>query len=213
MLTIHSFLFNPFQENTYLLLNEKKECIIIDPGCYFENERNELVGFITTRGLQPRLLLNTHAHLDHIFGNYLVSQEWGLRPRLHRLELPVLERSPEAGNLYGTPFAPSPEPEAFLEEGKAILFGEDELEVILAPGHSPGSLCFYCPAQQFLIGGDVLFRESVGRADLPGGDYDTLVRSIETRLYVLDDAVTVYPGHGPATTIGHEKRHNPFVRG
>jgi glyoxylase-like metal-dependent hydrolase (beta-lactamase superfamily II) len=212
MIEVKSFTFNPFQENTYLLINGKRECFIIDPGCYFTGEQNELRGIITSLGLTPVRLLNTHCHLDHIFGNHLIHQFYGLRPWIHAGEREILARSPQTALFYDLPFAPSPEPEGELEDGARISWGEDEWEVIHAPGHSPGSICFFLKAEKLLIGGDVLFRESVGRSDLPGGDPDVLERSIRERLYVLDDEVRVFPGHGPGTTIGHEKQHNPFVR-
>jgi glyoxylase-like metal-dependent hydrolase (beta-lactamase superfamily II) len=213
MIEIKSFVYNPFQENTYLLINEKKQCFIIDPGCYFTNERNSMMDAIASEGLKPLRLLNTHCHLDHIFGNKLVFDKYGLKPEIHPLEQPVLDRSPQAGQMYNIPFEPSPTPGNYLKEGEKIVWEDDELEVIFAPGHSPGSICFYCKKQQFLIGGDVLFRESIGRSDLPGGSFEILERSIREKLYVLPDEVIVYPGHGPETTIDHEKRNNPFVHG
>lgn len=213
MIEVRALTFNPFQENTYLLINENKECLIVDAGCYFTGEQEALTGGIRAGGLAPVRLLNTHCHLDHVFGNSLVDREYGLRTWMHRLEQPVLDRSPEAAALFGIPFDPSPPPAGYLEDEETIRWGEDELRVILTPGHSPGSVCFYCEKQAFLIGGDVLFRGSVGRTDLPGGDFGVLERSIRDRLYVLDEAVTVYPGHGPLTTIGREKKENPFVAG
>jgi glyoxylase-like metal-dependent hydrolase (beta-lactamase superfamily II) len=213
MIEVRAFTFNPFQENTYLLINENKECLIVDPGCYFTGEQEALTGGIRAGGLAPVRLLNTHCHLDHVFGNSLVDREYGLRTWMHRLEQPVLDRSPEAAVLFGVPFDPSPGPAGYLEDGEIIRWGDEELRVILTPGHSPGSICFYCEKQAFLIGGDVLFRGSVGRTDLPGGDFAVLEHSIRDRLYVLDEAVTVYPGHGPLTTIGREKKENPFVAG
>jgi glyoxylase-like metal-dependent hydrolase (beta-lactamase superfamily II) len=213
MIEVRSFTFNPFQENTYLVINGKRQCFIIDPGCYFANEQNELVSAITSGGLKPVRLLNTHCHLDHIFGNNLVDKRFGLRPWMHSLERPLLDRSPEVGIMYNLPFAASPNPEGYLEDAETIDWDGTEIEVILAPGHSPGSLCFYFPAEGILLGGDVLFRESVGRTDLPGGDAEALERSIRQRLYSLPEEVAVYPGHGPSTTIAHEKRYNPFVSG
>jgi len=212
MIEVKSFTYNPFQENTYLLINGKRQCFIIDPGCYFTNERDELLRFIAEEGLTPVRLLNTHCHLDHIFGNNLVNKQFGLRPWIHTLEQPLLNRSTEVGEMYNMPFDPSPNPEGYLEDHQQIHWENDVLEVILAPGHSPGSICFYVEAENLMIGGDVLFRESVGRTDLPGGDPLVLERSIRERLYSLSDEVVVYPGHGPSTTIGHEKRNNPFVR-
>ncbi|SEW08150.1 Glyoxylase, beta-lactamase superfamily II [Chitinophaga sp. YR573] len=211
MLEIQCFTFNPFQENTYLLINEKKDCIIIDPGCYFEEERKELLAYIEKEGLNVTRLLNTHCHLDHIFGNRLVAKTYGVGLEIHMLDKIVLDRSPEIGKMYNVPFEPSVEPARYLEEGEKIQLGDDELVILLTPGHSPGSVCFYCAAQQFVIGGDVLFYQSIGRTDLPGGDHQTLINSIQEKLFVLPDDVTVYPGHGRSTTIGFEKKTNPFL--
>jgi glyoxylase-like metal-dependent hydrolase (beta-lactamase superfamily II) len=211
MLEIQCFTFNPFQENTYLLINEKKDCIIIDPGCYFEEERKELLAYIEKEGLNVTRLLNTHCHLDHIFGNRLVAKTYGVGLEIHMLDKIVLDRSPEIGKMYNVPFEPSTEPARYLEEGEKIQLGNDELVVLLTPGHSPGSVCFYCAGQQFIIGGDVLFYQSIGRTDLPGGNHQTLINSIQEKLFVLPDDVTVYPGHGEPTTIGFEKKNNPFL--
>ncbi|SFD28678.1 Glyoxylase, beta-lactamase superfamily II [Chitinophaga sp. CF118] len=211
MLEIQCLTFNPFQENTYLVINEKKDCIIIDPGCYFEEERKELLTYIEKEGLNVTRLLNTHCHLDHIFGNRLVAKTYGVGLEMHILDKIVLDRSPEIGKMYNVPFEPSPEPIRYLEAGEKIKLGDDELEVLLTPGHSPGSVCFYCAGQQLLIGGDVLFYQSIGRTDLPGGSHQTLINSIREKLFVLPDEVIVYPGHGQSTTIGFEKKNNPFL--
>ncbi|MFB6455673.1 MBL fold metallo-hydrolase [Chitinophaga sp. Hz27] len=211
MIELHQFTFSPMQENTYLLINEKKECIIIDPGCYFQDERKELLQYIQTEGLIVTRLLNTHCHLDHIFGNKLVSETYKVRPEIHPQEQVVLDRSQQAGAMYNMPFDPSPMPSRYLQEGEIIQFGKEELEVILTPGHSPGSVSFYCANQKLLIAGDVLFFQSIGRTDLPGGNHETLLASIREKLFVLPDDVRVFPGHGPATTIGFEKRNNPFL--
>ncbi len=211
MIEIQQFTFNPFQENTYLLINGKRECIIIDTGCYFEEERKELLLYIEKEGLKVTRLLNTHCHLDHIFGNKLVAVTYGVGLEIHRADEIVLVRSPEVGAMYNVRFEPSPRPSAYLEEGDKISFGGVELEVIFTPGHSPGSVSFYCAAEKFLIGGDVLFYQSIGRTDLPGGNHATLLASIREKLFVLPDDTKVLPGHGPATTIGFEKRHNPFL--
>ena len=209
---IQHFTFNPFQENTYLLINEKRDCIIIDPGCYFEEERKELLTYIEREGLNVTRLLNTHCHLDHIFGNRLVAKTYGVGLEIHALDKVVLDRQGEIGKMYNVPFEPSPEPSLYLVEGEKVILGEDELEILLTPGHSPGSVCFYNAVQRFLIGGDVLFYQSIGRTDLPGGDHQTLLNSIREKLFVLPDDVKVYPGHGQPTTIGFEKKHNPFLQ-
>jgi len=211
MLTVKSFTFNPVQENTYVVYNQSGECCIIDPGCYFGNERNELKEFIQDADLSPKYLLNTHCHLDHVFGNKFVHDTWGLTLHLHEKEKPVLEYAPTFGLSWGLPFDNYEGDLIFLREGEAIRLGNDSLHILFTPGHSPGHVCFYAEAEQFVIGGDVLFYQSIGRTDLPGGDFDTLITSIHKQLFVLPDEVVVYPGHGPETTIGYEKIHNPFL--
>jgi glyoxylase-like metal-dependent hydrolase (beta-lactamase superfamily II) len=211
MFTVIRFTFSPIQENTYVIYNEQGWCAIVDPGCYFGNERNELKDFITERKLAPKYLLNTHCHLDHVFGNKFVHKTWGLEPYIHPNEKPVLEYAPISGMNWGLPFENYQGNLHYLNEGDKLQIGNDIFEILLTPGHSPGSICFYCREQQFVIGGDVLFRESIGRTDLPGGDFDTLIDSIRSKLFILPDEVIVYPGHGPETTIGHEKKHNPFL--
>jgi hydroxyacylglutathione hydrolase len=211
MLKVREFTFSPVQENTYVLYNEHNKAIIIDPGCYFTAEQETLKMFIKDTGLEPVRLLNTHCHLDHVFGNKWVHETFGLELHIHRGEEQMLKMAPLSGDKWGLPFSNYQGPLHFLEEGDTIQLGNDALQVILAPGHSPASICFYCEAQQFLIGGDVLFRESIGRTDLPGGDHETLLNSIRTRLFALPDEVVVYPGHGESTTIGYEKENNPFL--
>jgi glyoxylase-like metal-dependent hydrolase (beta-lactamase superfamily II) len=211
MLTVKSFAFNPVQENTYVLSGEKDACCIIDPGCYFGNERAALQEYIEQQGLSPEMLLNTHCHLDHVFGNKFVHDTWDLPLHLHEKEQPILAVAPEMGREWDMPFENYRGELVFLTPGQSISLGDDSLDVLFLPGHSPGSLGFYSAANGFLIGGDVLFRESIGRTDLPGGDYDTLIASIRRRLWVLPDETIVYPGHGEPTTIGWEKKHNPFL--
>jgi hydroxyacylglutathione hydrolase len=211
MLTIKSFTFSPIQENTYVVFNEKDACIVIDPGCYFGNERRALEEFITENGLNPKILLNTHCHLDHVFGNKFVHDRYGLSLHLHEKEKEVLRLAPESGLRWNMPFENYRGELIFLKEGESVWLDNDELKVIFTPGHSPGSICFYCPAQKFVIAGDVLFRLSIGRTDIPGGDMDTLTNSIREVLYTLPDETIVYPGHGEPTSIGFEKKNNPFV--
>ncbi|MBS1598917.1 MAG: MBL fold metallo-hydrolase [Bacteroidetes bacterium] len=212
MLQIKQFTFNPVQENTYVLFNEKDACCIIDPGCYFGNERRTLEEFIQEQKLNPKYLLNTHCHLDHVFGNKFIHDSYGLALHLHEKEKIVLDNAPAAGLRWNMPFENYRGELIFLKEGDIVTIDEDQLKVLLTPGHSPGSICFYCEAQQFVIGGDVLFRLSIGRSDLPGGDFETLIKSIREKLFVLPDEVIVYPGHGEPTTIGFEKKNNPFLK-
>ncbi len=211
MLKVKAFVFNAVQENTYVLYNEKNECVIIDPGSYLQEEKEALQEFIVNNNLSPKLLLNTHCHLDHVFGNKFIAETYGLKLHLHKEEEKVLQLAPTSGLMYQMPFDNYTGELIFLKEGDTINLGDDELEIIYAPGHSPGSICFYCKAQHFLIGGDVLFNGSIGRTDLPMGNHQTLINSIKQNLFLLPDDVVVYPGHGRETTIGDEKRDNPFV--
>lgn len=213
MLEIRQFTFNPVQENTYVIFNEKGACAIIDPGCYFTTEYKELTEFVHSERLSPKCLLNTHCHLDHVFGNKQVSETYGLKLQLHRNEEQLLKVAPLYGEQWGLPFKNYEGELIFLEEGDEVKLDDDVMKVILLPGHSPGSIGFYHEAGKFLIGGDVLFRESIGRTDLPMGDHAMLLSSIRHKLFVLPDDVTVYPGHGPQTTIGFERLNNPFLIG
>lgn len=212
MLYIKSFEFSPIQENTYLVYNDFNDCLVIDPGCYFDEEKEALSDFVQKQGLRPVRLLNTHCHLDHVFGNKYVAETWGLKPEIHPREKTLLDYAPTSGLMYNLPFDNYQGEVSYINEGDSIRLGDDELTVILNPGHSPGSLSFYCPAQDFVISGDALFYRSIGRTDLPGGDHDTLLNSIREKLFVLPDQTKVYSGHGPVTTIGEERRENPFLR-
>ena len=211
MLKIKSFVFSPIQENTYLLYNEFNECLIIDPGCYFPEEKDELKSFITQSGLTARMLLNTHCHLDHVFGNKFIAETYELTLQLHEKEKHMLELAPTSGLMYDMPFDNYVGEYIYVKEGDIVKLGDDELKVIEAPGHSPGHICFYCAKQNFVISGDVLFNRSIGRTDLPGGNLETLLKNIREKLFVLPDETIVYSGHGPVTTIGEEKSENPFL--
>lgn len=211
MLHIQSFANNPYQENTYLLYDDSLECAIVDPGMYTAEEQNKVINFIRTNHLKPVLLLNTHCHIDHVLGNKFVFDQFGLKPQFHEGELPVLTAVPSYAPQMGIRYEVSPLPETFLPETGTIRFGETELKLIFAPGHSPAHLCFYAEKEHVLMGGDVLFRESIGRTDLPGGNTAQLLKNINEKLFTLPDKVVVYPGHGPETTIGHEKVYNPFL--
>lgn len=211
MFQIKVFTFNPIQENTYLLYNEYNESIIIDPGCYFDYEKDELQSFINNNKLQPKILLNTHCHLDHVFGNKFMSEEYNLTLKAHKLEKTVLEMAPASGLMFNLPFDNYTGDVIFLEEGDVIFLREDALKIIHTPGHSPGSICFYCEKQKFIIGGDVLFKNSIGRTDLPLGSHEDLIKNIKEKLFKLPGGVTVYPGHGPETSIGEEMVSNPYL--
>jgi len=211
MITIKSFIFNSFEENTYVLSDKTGECVIIDPGCHLEEEEEELARYIAENSLRPVLLLNTHCHIDHVLGNRFVADRFSLNLYIHATEQQVLDSSSAVSMMYGIQMSPSPSPAGYLAEGDTVRFGNSSLKVIFTPGHSPGSISFYNSEQQFLISGDVLFRMSIGRTDLPGGNFETLLKSIMSGLMPLGDKVIVYSGHGEPTTLGFEKQYNPFL--
>jgi glyoxylase-like metal-dependent hydrolase (beta-lactamase superfamily II) len=212
MLSIKKFTFNPFQENTYIIQGNNKECLIIDPGCCNVSENNMLLEYIAQQELAPVMLLNTHCHIDHILGNHLVSKTYQLKLHAHANEKPVLASGNAVSSMYGVPYITSPDIEVFLSEEEEISFSGMNIQVIHAPGHSPGSVCFYFKEEGFLIGGDVLFLNSIGRTDLPLGHHETLINSIKSKLFNLPDETVVHSGHGPQTSIGFEKKTNPYLQ-
>lgn len=211
-MTVSSFTFNAFSENTYVLHDETKECVIIDPGCYDKKEQDTLRNFVSENDLKVVTLLNTHCHIDHVFGNKFVQDTYQVPFLIHEKDLPTLNAVPVYAPSYGFPHYNPASPTDFLTEGEKITFGNTTLEILFTPGHAPGHVVFYNKEASICIGGDVLFQRSIGRTDLPGGNFDTLIQSIRTQLFILPDAVKVYPGHGPSTTIGEEKKLNPFLR-
>lgn len=193
------------------MYDETQECVVIDPGMYTGDEQNTVLKFIAENKLKPVLLLNTHCHIDHVLGNKFIYDTYGLFPQFHQGEEILLNSVVSYAPQMGIRYEVSPLPETYLPESGTIEFGHSKLHILFAPGHSPAHLCFYSPGDGFVIGGDVLFRESIGRTDLPGGNHAQLIRSIQEKLFTLPDDCTVYPGHGPSTTIGYEKTHNPFL--
>lgn len=211
MLQIASMTFNPFQENTYILYDESGTCVIVDPGCYEPDEQQELKAFIATHDLRVTQLVNTHCHIDHVLGNEFVRQTYGVGLYIHRLDEPVLRAVSTYAPNYGFNQYQPAVVDGYLEEGGKVRVGNTTLSILFVPGHAPGHIAFYSAENRVLISGDVLFYNSIGRTDLPGGNFATLENSIRQKLYVLPDDTTVYPGHGPKTSIGFEKKTNPFV--
>lgn len=210
MIQIKTFTFNDFQENTYILFDESKEAIIIDPGCYEKEERDQIIDFVETKHLKVTSLLNTHCHVDHVLGNKFVKEYFKVPLQIHKLDEATLRTVKVYAPNYGFVNYEDSEPDKFIAEGDKIHFGNSELKVLFVPGHAPGHIAFYNTEEKICIAGDVLFHRSIGRTDLPGGNFDTLINSIHTKIFMLDNATVVYPGHGPSTTVGEEKKHNPF---
>jgi glyoxylase-like metal-dependent hydrolase (beta-lactamase superfamily II) len=212
MIHVQGFTVNSFSQNTYIVYDDNKNCFIIDPGCSTKSEENLLTSFIEKNELKPLQILLTHAHIDHILGNYFMAKKYNLSIGMHLTDLPLLQHSTQVAQMYGINYLPSPDATIFYDDGDEITLGSEKLKVLFTPGHSPGSITFYNEKNKFAIVGDVLFQNSIGRTDLPGGDFDTLAESIKSKLYVLPSETIVYSGHGDATTIGQEKLFNPFVR-
>ena len=206
---VQSFTFNPFQENTFILSDDAKNCIIIDPGCYERHEQKELLEYIDSNQLTPLALLNTHGHIDHVLGNEFIKRTYQIDHYIHIDDLITMRSVESYAHVYGfNQYEPSSEPSHILQGGELLQFGSMQFSCLFTPGHSPGHVVFYNQAEQFVINGDVLFNGSFGRVDLPGGDLDTLKTSIFTTLFNLPDETIVYCGHGPSTTIGKEKQTN-----
>lgn len=211
MITISAFIFSYFQENTYILHDESGECVIIDAGCYTKKEEEEITEYILNKNLKPVKLLNTHGHLDHTFGNAYLIKRFGIKVAGNSSDLNILKNARSYGESFGVKLDPVPPFEELLTDGDIVSFGNSELKVIATPGHTPGGLCFYSEKDKFIITGDTLFCQSIGRTDLPGGDYETLISSIKEKILTLPGETAVYSGHGPKTTIEEEARFNPFL--
>ncbi|WP_291777771.1 MBL fold metallo-hydrolase [Cecembia sp.] len=211
MLQIKSFTFNPFMENTYLLYDESKEAAIFDPGCYEKYEQEELSRFIQEEGLKVTHLINTHCHIDHVLGNAFVKRKYNVPLYIHKKERSVLKSVITYAPNYGFAGYEEVEPDFYLNEKDSLKFGNTEMSILFVPGHAPGHLVFYHQPTAICIAGDTLFQGSIGRTDLPGGDHETLLQAIKNEMFTLPQDTKVYPGHGPHTTIGFEKEHNPFV--
>ena len=211
-MNIKIFTFNQFFENTFIISDSTNECIIIDPGCYDKNEKQILQDYILSNNLVPTRLINTHCHIDHILGNNFVSKTWDLELEIHHKDIDLLKNSKNIADLYGfVNYENSPITNKFLVEGDIIEFGKSKLEVLFTPGHAPGHISLYSKNENFIISGDVLFNNSIGRTDLPGGNYNTLIDTIKSKILCLDDSTVVYCGHGPSTTVGKERINNPFL--
>ena len=212
MITIKTFVFNPFMENTFVVYDESCEALIIDPGCYEDYEKEELKNFVEINSLKVLKLINTHCHIDHCLGNRFVKDTFKVPLVLQKTENQVLQSVISYAPAYGFDRYEQTDADEFIDHGNVISFGNSELTVLSVPGHSPGHIALINKEEKICISGDVLFRESIGRTDLPGGNFDTLINSIHNQLFLLPDDTVVYSGHGPVTTIGEEKLVNPFCK-
>jgi len=212
MIGIAQFVFNSFMVNNYILYDETKECIVVDAACYDNSEKKELTGFIEKNRLKLVRNINTHCHIDHVLGNQLIADTFQVYPEYHKDSIPFFYTAREIGKSFGYTFDRIPDVKGYLQEGDEVTFGNSVLKVLYTPGHAEGSICLYSEKQGFVITGDVLFKDTIGRTDLPGSDFNKLMESIRKKLFTLPDDTIVYPGHGPETTIGYEKMNNPFIR-
>jgi len=211
MIKVNSFQFNAFQENTYLIHDETRDAVIIDAGCYDKDEHNELTSFIEINNLNVIKLINTHSHVDHVLGCNFVKEYYKVKLGIHKLDEPTLRSVKVYAPAYGFVHYEEANADYFFEEGEKITFGHSEMEILFVPGHAPGHVAFVNKEQKICISGDVLFYRSIGRTDLPGGDFNTLIRSIREKIFPLGNDMVVYPGHGPATNVGDEIKQNPFL--
>jgi hydroxyacylglutathione hydrolase len=209
MISVKNFVFNPFGVNTFILSDETKDCVIIDPACYDDAERKALTNYIEVNKLKPVRMFNTHCHVDHILGNAFISGEYHLPAEIHKAGLPLIGNIKGYGLMFGLNVDEFPLPEKFVDEDQIIKFGKSSLKVLYLPGHADGSIAFYSE-EGFVFVGDVLFNGSIGRTDLPSGNHEMLLKNIEDKLFTLPAITKVYCGHGPETTIGFEKENNPF---
>ena len=211
MISIKKFTVNPLQENSFVVYDESSECIFVDPGFYFPEEREKVKRYILEHNLKPLFIANTHCHFDHILGVEFVRREYGIDFLTHRDDAFWVEAAIEQGEMFGFQIEAVGEPDAFFGENDLIEFGNSSLRVIHIPGHSPGHVVFYSEADKILLSGDIIFKGSIGRTDLPGGNFNQLVSGIHDKLFTLPADVNILCGHGPSTTIGFEKLSHPFL--
>lgn len=210
-MNIEKLTFNPFQMNTYIVFDNDKNCVIIDPGCFGAAEQEKIISFIESRSLKPTAIVNTHYHIDHVLGNDFIKEKYAIKIKANKEGEKIWSNMGYYSQMLGVDPSGFSAPDEFIDENVLIQVGASTLQVLYTPGHAAGSICLYCKESGFVVTGDVLFDGSIGRTDLPTGDYDVLRDSIFQKLYTLPDETIVYPGHGPSTTIGKEKMSNPFL--
>jgi len=213
MINIKKFTFNEFQENTYVLFDDAKECVIVDAGCNSVEEEKKLINFLNDKKLKPVKLINTHGHVDHIMGIKFLIEKYNIPYYLHKNDVFLINEAQDHAVIFGFHIEKPPLPDKYITDNNIVNFGNSKLKVIHTPGHSPGGVCFYAENEKILFAGDTLFFTSIGRTDLPGGNHNTLLNSIKNKIFTLPDNVKVYSGHGNETSVGYEKNYNPFING
>lgn len=211
MIQFKKFVFNPFQENTYLVFDETREAVIIDPGCYSQQEVETIKQIVDSDKLRIKFLVNTHCHIDHILGIYSLKELFKVKSLAHEADRLLMQTATQQAMIFGLSLNGIPQSDENIYDGDKIHFGNSYLQVIHTPGHTPGCISLYSPEHKIVFTGDTLFNQSIGRTDLAGGDYDTIINSIKNKLLILEEDISIYPGHGDASTIGNEKKHNPFL--
>ena len=211
MIHVERFIVNPLQENSFVISDETGECIFVDPGFFYQEEQEEIKQYISDNHLKPVKIANTHCHFDHIMGVEFVRNEYGIPFTAHSDDAFWIDKVTEQGHMFGFEVEPVKPVDFFLRESEKVKFGNSVFEIIHVPGHSPGHVVFYNSENRVLMAGDVLFYGSIGRTDFQGGSYEALISNIKNKLFKLPDETKVYSGHGPETTIGFEKRTNPFL--
>lgn len=213
-MTTKTFTVNPFAMNCYLYWDENsKEGVIIDPGAYEDSEKGEILNYIKANGINIKLILNTHGHIDHIIGNYWAKNEFNVPLLMHKDDMTFIKNAMKQAEMYGVSFPQPPDPDKFIDETDEIKFSDTVFKILHTPGHSPGSVCFVDEKEKVIFGGDAVFRGSIGRTDLWMGDLNVLLDSIQNKIFKYADDYTIYPGHMEETTIGEEKQYNPFLNG
>jgi glyoxylase-like metal-dependent hydrolase (beta-lactamase superfamily II) len=212
MIKVEKFVVNPLQENSFIISDETGKCIFVDPGFYYDEEKTEVIEYVQDNNLKPVGIANTHAHFDHIMGVEFVRNEFNIPLQIHKEDAFWIDRAVDQGEMFAIDMETVAPADSYFSEGEKVRFGNSEMKIIHVPGHSPGHVVFYDAESEILVAGDVLFYGSIGRTDLPGGDYDTLITNIKNKVFELPDKTKVFCGHGPETTIGFEKQNNPFLK-
>lgn len=210
-LSVKPLVYNAFQVNTYVVSHPDGDCMIIDPACYSTHEQQNLAHFIEHNNLTVKYVINTHSHVDHVLGNGFIYSKYGVKPLIHSSGLLFYDSIIDHANTFGFEVDDLVHPEEFLEDNQKIMLGDTPLMIAYTPGHADGSICLINETDRWIIAGDLLFYMSIGRTDLPTGNLEKLLSSVRNRIFVYDDDFVIYPGHGGSTTVGFERRNNPYL--